>query len=132
MDPNHAKMGNKPNSNQILFAEQQLIDSKRDKCIEIFKAGTEIFEILEAAKKDPIILQATNGGQGLDPSSMCGELMKDKHFNNSKSFLFHLSIVLGNLLNKRPGAKKVESFMAKHLQQRVDNLCLEMKIQSNF
>lgn len=62
MDPNHAKMGYKPNSNQIYQNEQTLIESKRDKCIEIFKAGSEIFEILEAAKKDPIILQATNGG----------------------------------------------------------------------
>ena len=56
MDPNHAKMGYKPNSNQIYQNEQTLIESKRDKCIEIFKAGSEIFEILEAAKKDTTIL----------------------------------------------------------------------------
>jgi len=31
-----------------------------------------------------------------------------------------ISLVLGNLLNKRPGAKKVESFMAKYLQQLID------------
>ena len=56
MDPNHAKYGYKPKSNQIYQNEQLLIESKRDKCVEIFKQCTEVFEILEAAKKDPIIL----------------------------------------------------------------------------
>jgi len=104
MDPNHAKLGYKPNSNQIYHNEQTLIESKRDKVIDIFKQCTEVFEILEAAKKDPLVIQAT-GGQGLDPSSMVQQLMQDKHFNN----------MLGDLLNKRPGAKKVEIFMAKQL-----------------
>ncbi len=84
MDPNHAKYGYKPNSNLIYSTEQTLIESKRDKVIEIFKQSTEVFEILESAKKDPIILQATNGGHGLDPNSMVESLMRDKHFNNSK------------------------------------------------
>ena len=84
MDPNHARFGHKPNSNLILMAEQQLIEQKRDKCIEIFKQCSEVFDILEAAKKDPVLQQATNGGQGLDPTSMCDVLLRDKHFNNSK------------------------------------------------
>lgn len=37
MDPNHAKYGFKPNSNLIYTTEQTLIESKRDKVIEIFK-----------------------------------------------------------------------------------------------
>ena len=60
------------------------------------------------------MIQAT-GGQGLDPSSMCTTLMQDKHFNNSKIFFVYMGLVLGDLLNKRPGAKKVEVFMAKQL-----------------
>lgn len=133
MDPNHAKYGYKPNSNQIYQNEQLLIESKRDKCVEIFKQCTEVFEILEAAKKDPIILQATNGGHGLDPSSMCESLMKDRHFNNSKLMLsFKIFLVLGDLLNKRPVAKKVEVFMAKHLQTRINEIAVEMKIKSKF
>ena len=89
--------------------------------IEIFKSCGEVFEILEQAKKDSVCLQATNGGQGLDPNSMVDLLFKDKHFMNSKQresvFLnLFVNIVLGDFLNKRPGAKKVEIFMAKHLQ----------------
>lgn len=56
MDPNHAKLGYKPNSNQIYHNEQTLIESKREKVVEIFKQCTEVFEILEAAKKDPNIM----------------------------------------------------------------------------
>ena len=37
MDPNFAKFGYKPNSNSIYQIEQQLIEQKRDKVIEIFK-----------------------------------------------------------------------------------------------
>jgi hypothetical protein len=86
MDPNHGKLGFKPNSNTIYTNEQTLIESKREKVVDIFKQCTEVFEILDAAKKDPLMIQAT-GGKGLDPSTMCTELMQDKHFNNSK---YHL------------------------------------------
>lgn len=89
-----------------------MIESKKDKVVEIFKACGEVFEILEQAKKDTHVLSATNGGQGLDPSSMCDLLFRDKHFMN----------MLGDLLGKRPGAKKVEMFMAKHLQQRINEI----------
>jgi hypothetical protein len=84
MDPNFSKYGYKPNSNSIYQIEQQLIELKREKVVEIFKQCTEVFEILDAAKKDSSILQATNGGKGLDPQSMCDTLMKDRHFNNCK------------------------------------------------
>ena len=84
MDPNFAKHGYKPNSNSIYQIEQQLIEQKREKVIEIFKQCTEVFEILDAAKKDSNIIQATNGGKGLDPQSMCDVLMSDRHFNNRK------------------------------------------------
>jgi len=41
-----------------------------------------------------------------------------------------LSLVLGEFLSKRPSAKKVEIFMAKQLQLRIDQMALDVKIQS--
>ena len=84
MDPNFPKYGYKSDSNQIYQIEQQLIEQKRDKVVEIFKQSTEVFEILDAAKKDASIIQATNGGKGLDPQSMCESLFGDRHFVNRK------------------------------------------------
>jgi hypothetical protein len=55
MNANLPRQGSKPQSNQILDAETLLIETKREKVIEIFKASTEVFEILEAAKKDPLL-----------------------------------------------------------------------------
>jgi hypothetical protein len=55
MNPNLPRTGAKPQSNQILQAERLLIESKREKVIEIFKQSTDVFEILEAAKKDPVL-----------------------------------------------------------------------------
>jgi len=40
--------------------------------------------------------------------------------------------VLGEFLSKRPGAKKVEAFMAKQLQLRIDQMALDSKIQSKL
>ena len=56
MNPNHARMGHKPQSNLIYSNEQTLIESKREKIIEIFKQCTEVFEIIEAAKRDPLVI----------------------------------------------------------------------------
>lgn len=55
MNPNHGKFGNKPQLNTLLQAEKILIDQKHDKIVEIFKGGQEIFEILETAKRDPLL-----------------------------------------------------------------------------
>ena len=52
MNPNHGKFGNKPQLNTLLSNEKILIEQKHDKIVEIFKGGQEVFEILEAAKKD--------------------------------------------------------------------------------
>jgi hypothetical protein len=49
---------------------------------------------------------------------MVESLMRDKHFNNSKlnfNCLYLYNLVLGDLLNKRPVAKKVEGFMARQV-----------------
>ena len=87
MNPEHGRVGYKPNSNTIYFQDKALLESKREKVVEIFKQSTEVFEILETAKRDPVILQATKGGQGLDPHSMSETLMADPHFNNCKDLV---------------------------------------------
>lgn len=56
-----------------------MIESKREKVIEIFKQCQEIFDILETAKRDPLM-----ANQALDPQTMVNALMEDRHFNNSK------------------------------------------------
>ena len=55
MNPHHGKFGNKPHLNTLLATEKLLIEQKHDKIVEIFKGAQEVFEILEAAKKDPLI-----------------------------------------------------------------------------
>ena len=55
MNPNHGKFGNKPQLNTLLQAEKTLIEQKHDKIVEIFRGGQEIFEILETAKRDPLL-----------------------------------------------------------------------------
>lgn len=61
---------------------------------------------------------------------MCDVLMRDKHFNNSKLPFETNFVVLGDLLNKRPGARKVGEFMGRMLQARINEITLEMKIKS--
>ena len=81
------------------------------------------------AKKDSFVLEATGGL--LDPTTMCLELMADKCFHNRKlelQFLYFL-LVLGDLLNKRPGAKKVGEFLAKQLQKHLIELTNNIKIK---
>jgi hypothetical protein len=64
---------------------------------------------------------------------MCDALMGDRHFNNCKYYrILMRPIVLGEFLSKRPSAKKVEIFMAKQLQLKIDQMTLEMKIQSKY
>ena len=55
MNPNHGKFGNKPQQNTLLQTERSLIEQKYDKIVEIFKASGEIHEILETAKRDPLL-----------------------------------------------------------------------------
>lgn len=53
MNPSHRKFGNKPNSNSLLASERLIVETKQDKVLEIFKSCQEVFETLEAAKRDP-------------------------------------------------------------------------------
>jgi hypothetical protein len=41
-----------------------------------------------------------------------------------------LRLVVGDLLNKRPNAKKVETFLSKQLREKVDSLTIDAKIKS--
>lgn len=61
---------------------------------------------------------------------MCEALFGDRHFVNRKSAAANFLSVLGEFLSKRPGAKKVEAFMAKQLQLKIDQMALDVKIQS--
>jgi hypothetical protein len=65
MNPDHAQFGNRPESNKILNDELLLIDTKREKCIELIRQSTEIHEILEATKTDADIL-SINEGKGIE------------------------------------------------------------------
>ena len=45
-------VGAAPGSNQLKDAENELVESKKDKIVEIFKASTECHDILQAAQKE--------------------------------------------------------------------------------
>ena len=103
--------GAQPGSNQIKENEHALIEQKKDKVVEIFKASTEVHEILESAKREVFLADFD-----LDINKMLQLLFSDVHFINSKFPNFLTSVlVLGDLLTKRPGAKKVDQFMSKQL-----------------
>lgn len=55
MGPDLSINGNKPQSNLIVETERALIDAKREKVIEIFKASTEVHDVIEAAKRNPYL-----------------------------------------------------------------------------
>ena len=48
-------VGAQPGSNQLKDAEVELIESKKDKIIEIFKASTECHDILQSAGKESFL-----------------------------------------------------------------------------
>ena len=58
MNPEHALHGNKPSSNQIIESESTLIDAKKEKIIEIFKASTDVHEVIENGKRNSYLQQA--------------------------------------------------------------------------
>ena len=61
MNPQHHQLGNLPGSNEILKAEQLLVESKQEKCIELIKQNTEVHDMLENIKDDEDIHTVTNG-----------------------------------------------------------------------
>ena len=101
MNPQHYQNGNLPGSNEILQAEQLLVESKQEKILELIKQSTEVHELLENIKDDDDINTITNG-VGIDLNGIIKLLFSDTHFMN----------LLGNLLTKKPATKKVEDFMA--------------------
>lgn len=40
--------------------------------------------------------------------------------------------MLGDCLTKRPNARKVEQFLAKHLKAKVDSMALDLQIVESF
>eukprot|EP00353_Schmidingerella_taraikaensis_P004885 CAMPEP_0185581484 /NCGR_PEP_ID=MMETSP0434-20130131/18345_1 /TAXON_ID=626734 ORGANISM="Favella taraikaensis, Strain Fe Narragansett Bay" /NCGR_SAMPLE_ID=MMETSP0434 /ASSEMBLY_ACC=CAM_ASM_000379 /LENGTH=74 /DNA_ID=CAMNT_0028200039 /DNA_START=1104 /DNA_END=1328 /DNA_ORIENTATION=- len=65
MNPDHARFGCDPQSNRILKAEKNLVETKTEKCFELIKQNGEIFRIIEQAKTDKNVLAMT-GGRELD------------------------------------------------------------------
>ena len=61
MNPQHAAQGHLPESNEILKTEQELVESKQEKCVEIIKQSGEIHDILEDIKGDEDIESITGG-----------------------------------------------------------------------
>ena len=61
MNPQFAAQGHQPESNELLKAEQELVESKQEKCVEIIRQNGEIHEILETIKGDGDIDQITGG-----------------------------------------------------------------------
>ena len=59
-------------------------------------------------------------------------MFADQHFNNSKSFLVLMRLVLGDLLTKKPATKKFEQFMSSQISAKLDSLRLDAKIQKSF
>ena len=118
MNPNHAKFGCDPDSNKLREAEKAMIDAKTEKCQELIKQNSEIYDILQQAKNDPHVLTMT-GGREVDVNSITNLLFSDQHFLN----------LLGELLSKRPATKKVEAFFATQVQAKIDSMILDAKIQ---
>lgn len=72
--------GVKPESNINLQTDQALLESKKDKCIEIFRTSTQIHEILTKARVDPNLNPQFKGS--MDANSMIGVMFSDRHFVN--------------------------------------------------
>ena len=68
-------MGNHKTSNQVKENEHALIEQKKDKVIEIFKASSEVHDILEHAKREVFLAEFD-----LDINKMLQLLFSDNHF----------------------------------------------------
>jgi hypothetical protein len=58
----------------------------------------------------------------------------DQHFVNRKylTYLILNFLVLGDLLGKKPGARKVDAFISKQLKLKIDGMLLDAQIQDSF
>lgn len=74
--------GVNPESNINLINDMALLESKKDKCIEIFKTSGSIHELLQKAKGD---VHLQRGGISLDLNNIISLMFSDKHFVNCKS-----------------------------------------------
>ncbi len=72
--------GCKPDSNINLDTDNDLLESKKDKCIEIFRTSSLIHDILTKARHDPNLHPQYKGS--MDANSMIGVMFQDRHFVN--------------------------------------------------
>ena len=80
--PSFGIRGVKPESNINLQNDQALLESKKEKCYEIFRTSTQIHEILTKARADPNLNPQFKGS--MDANSMIGVMFSDRHFINGK------------------------------------------------
>jgi hypothetical protein len=71
--------GVSPDSNINLQTDQVLLDSKKDKCVDIMKNSTVIHDMLNKYRHDEA-MQSYN----LDLGYLTQMLFSDRHFTNSK------------------------------------------------
>ena len=69
--------GINPDSNQILESEMQVLEQKKDKCVEIFKNSSLIHDTISKMKKDELL-----GPLNLDLNQLMQIMFQDKHFLN--------------------------------------------------
>lgn len=69
-DNTYGIRGCKPESNINLQTDEALLESKKDKCIEIFRTSSQIHEILTKARHDPNLHPQYKGS--MDANSIIG------------------------------------------------------------
>jgi hypothetical protein len=73
--------GAEPESNKVKENELALIELKKVKILEITKASTDVVNVLELAKQNPLLSDLN-----LDLNSVLSLLFGDKHFVDSKFY----------------------------------------------
>ncbi|CDW86365.1 UNKNOWN [Stylonychia lemnae] len=110
--------GVNPESNINLQNDQILLDSKRDKCIELMRNSTAVHDIIQKFKSDPQMSQVYN----LDLNALVQIMFQDRHFTN----------LLTIELAKKQGANKLEKFIAEKLQDKLKSMHTEIQIRNKL
>lgn len=87
-----------------------------------------------------MIVSNTMNPQNYDLNQLIDMLFESRHFLNrkypksTKHFiqLFQKSLVLGDLLVKRPATSKLEKFFAQQIKEKLKELSLDQKIENSF
>eukprot|EP00347_Sterkiella_histriomuscorum_P006885 403351065 len=110
--------GVNPDSNIILQNDQVLLDSKKDKCIELMRNSTTVHDTLQKFKQDSQMTRNFN----LDLNFLIQIMFTDKHFLN----------LLTAKLAKNQAANKLEKFLADKIQEKLKEMQNELQIKSKL